>query len=107
MSIKSKVGAIVAVLFMIIFVMGCATPIPIGVAVTDLKLPVVVTSNIAKSSKVGTAECKSYFGLVATGDVSIETAMKNGGITKVHYVDWEVNNILGIIGTYKIIVYGE
>jgi hypothetical protein len=33
--------------------------------------------------------------------------MKNGGITKIHYIDWDVKNILGIIGTYKVTVYGE
>jgi hypothetical protein len=86
---------------------GCATPTPMGIAYTKLKLPVNVTSNPSESPKMGTAECKSYFGLVAVGDASIETAMKNGGITKIHYVDWDVKNILGIIGTYKVTVYGE
>jgi hypothetical protein len=86
---------------------GCATPYPAGIAYTKLKLPVNVTSNPSDSPKVGIAECKSYFGLVAIGDASIETAMENGGITKIHFVDWDVKNILGIIGTYKVTVYGE
>jgi hypothetical protein len=89
------------------FLWGCATPYPSGLAYTKLKLPLNVTSNPSDSPKVGIAECKSYFGLVAIGDASIETAMKNGGITKIHYVDWDVKNILGIIGTYKVTVYGE
>jgi hypothetical protein len=75
---------------------------------TNLKLPVNVTDNVHKASpKVGTAECQSILALVATGDCSIETAMRNGGITKVYHCDWEVENILGIIGKYKITVYGE
>ena len=89
------------------FLWGCASTVPMGIGYTKLKLPVNVTSNPSDSPKIGTAECKSYFGIVAVGDASLETAMKNGGITKIHYVDWDVKNILGIIGTYKITVYGE
>jgi hypothetical protein len=33
--------------------------------------------------------------------------MKNGGITKVNHADWEAKNIFGIIGNYKLTVYGE
>jgi hypothetical protein len=58
-------------------------------------------------TKVGRATCQSYLGLVAVGDASVMTAMKAGGITKIHHVDWEANNILGIIGTYTCVVYGE
>jgi hypothetical protein len=74
---------------------------------TELKLPVIATSNSSKSPKMGVAECESILGLVARGDASIATAKKNGGITEVHHVDWEVDNFLGIIGKYKVIVYGE
>lgn len=86
---------------------GCATSYPIGQLYTELKLPVAVTQNGSNSPKIGVAECESFLGLIATGDASIETAKQNGGITKVHHVDWEVENILGIIGKYKVTVYGE
>jgi hypothetical protein len=87
---------------------GCASPYPVGTLYTNLKLPVSVTSNQAgKGEKVGTAECQSILALVATGDASVQTAMNNAGITKIHHVDWEVENILGIIGKYKVTVYGE
>jgi hypothetical protein len=33
--------------------------------------------------------------------------MENGGITKVHHIDQQITNILGVVATYKIIVYGE
>jgi hypothetical protein len=33
--------------------------------------------------------------------------MERANITKIHHVDWEVENILGLIGNYKVIVYGE
>jgi len=88
--------------------MGCATPRPIGLLYTELKLPIDAEGDMSKAStKIGVAECQSVLGLVANGDASIERAMKNGGITKIHYVDWEVKNILGVIGNYKVIVHGE
>ena len=86
---------------------GCATPFPQGIIYTELKLPVDVTGNGGKTPKVGTAECKSVLALVATGDCSTEAAMKQGGITKVHHVDWVAKNVLGIFGEYKVVVYGE
>jgi hypothetical protein len=87
--------------------MGCATMIPIGGLYTGTKLPFMATSNSGVSSKTGEAQCTSVLGLVAVGDCSIDTAKKNGGITKVNNVDWDVKNILGIYGTYKVIVSGE
>ena len=57
--------------------------------------------------KRGVAECKSYLAMFATGDASIDTAARGAGITKIHYVDWEAENVLGLIGTYRCIVYGE
>ena len=86
---------------------GCATSYPIGGILTQLKLPVDVTAGDVRGMKVGKATCKSYLAMIATGDASIDAAKKNGGITKVHYMDWEVENILGIIGTYTLTVYGE
>jgi len=67
----------------------------------------MATSNSGVSSKTGEAQCTSVLGMVAFGDCSIDTAKKNGGITKVNNVDWDVKNIMGIYGTYKVIVSGE
>ena len=41
------------------------------------------------------------------GDASLKAAMDNGGITKIHHVDYKVKNILGIIGSTTTIVWGE
>jgi hypothetical protein len=101
---KMLVLAFVALCFIIT---GCATSMPMGEFYTELKLPIAATGEAAKNNKVGVAECTSILGLVATGDASIDTAMKNGGITKVSHIDWQAKNILGIIGTYKVIVYGQ
>ena len=102
-----KLAVIMVVGLMAVLVVGCASPYPVGSIYTNLTLPVAVTSNPGPSPKTGTAECTSFLAMFATGDVSIEAAKKNGGITKVHHVDWHVENILGIIGKYKITVYGE
>ena len=86
---------------------GCATMIPMGGIYTGTKMPFTATSNSGVSTKTGEAQCISILGLVAVGDCSIETAKKNGGITKVNTVDWDIKNILGIYGTYNVIVSGE
>ncbi len=77
-----------------------------GVLYTDMKAPLAVTSNTG-ATKAGTAKAQSILGWVATGDASIETAAKNGGITKIHHVDYHATSILGIVATYEVIVYGE
>lgn len=86
---------------------GCATVQPVGILHSDLKLP--VATGVAKGNwtKVGVAESKSIAGLIATGDSSIATACANAQITEIVYIDWEVENILGVIGKYKTIVYGN
>jgi len=103
---KFKLLCLLGVIAFLPVLVGCATSYPVGVLYTKLTLPVSCESDV-KSMKTGTAECKSILGWVATGDASYEAAMKNGGITKVNHADWDVENILGIIGTYKLTVYGE
>ena len=76
-----------------------------GSIYTDLKGPGFL-GTATGSSKVGEAKASGIVG-VALGDASIETAMKNGGITKVHHVDTKVRNILGVYAEYTTIVYGE
>ena len=62
--------------------------------------------NAVKAEKKGTATCKGIV-LFTTGDNSVQKAMENGGIKKVHHVDYKVKNILGIIGSTSTIVWGE
>ena len=63
--------------------------------------------NEANSSKKGESSATSILGLVATGDASIQEAAANGGLRKIHHVDHQMTNFLGIFATYKTIVYGE
>lgn len=101
-----KIGIAGAVLAMGMLA-GCASPYPQGIIYTELKLPVDVTGNGGRAPKIGISECTSVLGMVALGDCSLETAMRQGGITKVHHVDWDSKNILGFFGQYKVIVHGE
>ncbi|OQX62042.1 MAG: TRL-like protein family [Desulfococcus sp. 4484_241] len=103
---KFQVVCLICLLAFIPTIFGCATPFPYGSLYTEVKMPIGASANV-KATKKGVAESKSILGLVATGDSSIKTAMRNGGITRISYVDWEAENILGIIGTYKTVVYGQ
>ena len=57
--------------------------------------------------KVGEAECKSYVALVATGDCSVATAAKNGGIQSIGTVEHKAFNVLGIYTVYTTRVTGK
>ncbi len=88
---------------------GCAayavSPV-LGGLYTDVKAPITATSNTSYS-KMGSASASSILGLIAVGDASINTAAKNGGITRIHHVDFKSTSILGIYATYTVFVYGE
>ncbi len=60
----------------------------------------------ATSPKTGRATAWGIL-VYATGDASISAAMANGGITRIHHVDHETMNILGVYARYTTIVYGE
>lgn len=89
---------------------GCAafsTRAPLtGFIFSDVKAGENISSN-SGAGKTGEACASSILGLVATGDASIATAAKSGGITKISYVDGYTNNILGVVAKYCTIVHGE
>ncbi len=103
---KFKLLCLLGLIAFLPVLVGCATSYPVGGLYTKLNLPVSADAGV-KSMKSGTVQCTSILGLVATGDVSYEAAMKQAGITKINHADWDAENILGIIGTYKLTVYGE
>ena len=97
-----------------LLVTGCAamtiSPVP-GVFYTQIRAPenalATPVGEVATYSKVGTASCTSILGLIATGDASVSEAMEDGDITKIHHVDYAGDNILGLVATYTVLVYGE
>ena len=73
----------------------------------SMTMPVAATSNPV-GSKVGRASGNSYLYLLYFGlDASIQTAAKNGGITKISTVDIKRSDILGLIQTHEVIITGE
>jgi len=77
----------------------------------DLKTPLPslsVSADTESRTSVGKASCASYVWVVAVGDCSVEPAMKNGSIMKVHHVDSEFRSFFfGIYSTFTTVVYGE
>jgi hypothetical protein len=86
---------------------GCiGTRSDVTAMVTLTKSSGQAVDGVVKSTKTGVAEAKGII-IVALGDSSIDAACKAGGITKIHYIDYETLNILGIYGSVKTTVYGE
>ena len=89
-------------------IQGCAAIAhgPVTAPITlDMKGP-VAAGTAATSPKVGRAEAWGIL-VFATGDASISAAASRGGITRIHHVDQETLNILGVYAKYTTIVYGE
>ena len=88
---------------------GCAVAnAPVnGLIYSNVTGPVGVTGSADKPTKVGRSTARSFFGLYATGNASIEEASKNGGITKIHHVDHETQVILGVVADFTTVVYGN
>jgi TRL-like protein family len=76
---------------------GCAIGNgPVFAPVTiNMKGP-VSAGPAATGSKVGRSEAWGIL-VFATGDASISAAATNGGINRIHHVDHETMNILGIL----------
>lgn len=92
-------------LLLILLLSGCASYKPFGRYATYGKM--AVKDDNGPASKTGKACMKSILGLVAVGDASVEAAKANGHITKTSSVDYEVDNLLGVYGTYCTVVKGE
>jgi len=99
----------VALLAAVLAMTGCAVmaagPVLAPLAV-DLKGPVAMGDTNAAASKVGEAQAQGIL-IFAFGDASIQAAASQGQITRIHHVDSEVLNVLGVYARYKTIVYGE
>ena len=62
----------------------------------------------AKPTKRGTAATRAFMSLFAWGDGSVEAAMKDGGITRIHHIDHNIVQLLsGLWMSDTTVVYGE
>jgi len=94
----------------VVLMSGCAGITPVlggsgGWIYTQTEGPVAVGS-AATAEKVGTATSTEIV-CFATGDASIKAAMENGGIAKIHHVDYKVMSVMGVYAKYTTVVYGE
>ena len=110
---KSKI-VLGIVMMSLAMVSGCASKSGIGFfgMTPPITIDYVVSGdNFVNSdvspSKIGTSEARGFLFLFASGDCSIGTAMRNGKITKVHHVDYDMMNFFGLFSYVKTIVYGE
>jgi hypothetical protein len=78
----------------------------IGVMITDVNSPITITSE-SPGSKKGEATASTVLGLISSGDASINTAARNGKITKIMTVTCKSYNILGIFARFTTTVTGE
>lgn len=101
---RNKIFTVIAI-SVFLLISGC------GSVYTNIKTPMPTLEmqvNAQDQAKVGKATATSYLWVIVVGDCSTATAMKNGGITKIHHVDIELNTILsGIYGKFTTVVYGE
>ncbi|QWR78789.1 TRL-like family protein [Candidatus Magnetomonas plexicatena] len=79
---------------------------PFGWVYTDNKVPVAIGPALS-GAKAGQACIHSFFGAVAIGDASIETAMKAAGIKTVYTINKANLNIFGTYTRQCTIVAGE
>ncbi len=82
--------------------------------ITKTEQKQIIIGSAEKDIKSGISTRTNILGLVETGDAGICKAAKNGHISKIHYVDYKIEEIyipLGFIpiyfNTYITTVYGE
>ena len=104
-----KVMGLSAVAAALALCAGCFTApygAPVSAPIQMTKGAGQVVDNGVPCTKVGKSMAKGII-LVGLGDASIDAAVKAGGIKKIHHVDTEQFNILGIYCEANTVVYGE
>jgi len=104
-----RVALVVGLVGLMAVCVGCTFPMGAVMAPVQMtKSPVAVgdASMGTEGLRTGRATVEGII-LLAKGDASIEAAMKDGNITRIHHVDSEEFNVLGIYSTYTTIVYGK
>lgn len=88
---------------------GCVLPMK-GTVHSALTLNHTVSDPIVDNSVRPVKSGEAWSGgllCFASGDATVGEAMRNGGISKVHHVDYRVTNILYLYNQTTTIVYGE
>lgn len=104
-----RMSAIILAAFLSSGIAGClSAPFqpPSGLVAVTMA-PLSTEGNWVVGSKKGKASSFSVLGLYASGDCSIATAARNGGLKKIGHVDYEYVNVFGFWQKATVIVYGE
>ena len=91
----------------ITFFSGCAVHPTQAFLYSNTTVPVNATGNSEASKQGVSDECVNILGIVATGDCSITSAKRNGGISRVSTVDWKGINVLGIYSRGNTLITGQ
>ncbi len=98
-------------LFTLIMLVGLSMPTyATGLFYTNSTVPVAATGNILKDSsclKKGESSATCILFLVELGDAGINTAAKNGGITKIDFIDVSEKSVFIFFRKITTKVYGE
>jgi hypothetical protein len=102
---------------------GCRTQLyiapvrpPPGLLFTQHTVPLTTDFNRTPVSATKTGSAEAFFILIPTpwvpldfafGDASVAKAVKDGGLTEVHFAESTYTQVLGIFGNYEVRVYGE
>lgn len=107
---------------LVVFATGCAgaawsAPVrpPRGLLYTHYKAPITAEFNETSvaASRTGIASTLYVRDPIITGqgfawdDASVQTAANQAGITKIHYVDYEMLEVLTVFGQFTVTVHGE
>jgi hypothetical protein len=96
------------VVLIIAMLSGCAmAPVvpPRGILLTDQKAPLFGGRELG--AKEGCASTYTILFLVGWGDSSITAAARNGGITQIKQLNYDMFSILGLYQRYTTIVSGD
>lgn len=105
MNVKVIVGAIL----LAFGASGClVAPFqPPAALVASYSAPLSTEGGFKQGEKIGKSEAINVLGLVAVGDCSLNTAIKDGHLKSVYYVDYEYFNVLGIYQRVTINAVGD
>lgn len=80
---------------------------PFGYVMTLYSAPIDVEYGTEIGTKTGKSESTSILGLFSWGDASVNAAARNGQLSRVDYVGYDMLNVLGIYQGWTTVVYGE
>jgi hypothetical protein len=100
--------------FLLASTTGCAglysAPVipPVAFVYSKVSAPIDIDVNETRmGQKKGTAETINILGLISTGDASVQSAAKNGGIKVIRHADYEFTTVLGLYSRFTTVVYGD